>query len=143
LRLLLFVSLSPDSVLIYGLMSSTVFANTFFSSLPFFQDDISDRPQMASAISALANYSAVIPSGPADPSDTDAKPPASANLGTLLGVYLPCIQNIFGVILFIREEEAICLDLFYNSLLLFLSSREILVFATKYFIKQLKCRIAL
>ena len=27
---------------------------------------------------------------------------ASAQLGTLMGVYLPCIQNIFGVILFIR-----------------------------------------
>ncbi|ESO89777.1 hypothetical protein LOTGIDRAFT_124507 [Lottia gigantea] len=25
-----------------------------------------------------------------------------ANLGTLLGVYLPCIQNIFGVLLFVR-----------------------------------------
>lgn len=30
----------------------------------------------------------------------DAKP--SANLGTLSGVYFPCVQNIFGVILFIR-----------------------------------------
>ena len=34
--------------------------------------------------------------------DPDAKPPEKANLGTLMGVYLPCIQNIFGVILFIR-----------------------------------------
>lgn len=25
-----------------------------------------------------------------------------ANLGTILGVYLPCIQNIFGVIYFVR-----------------------------------------
>ena len=54
---------------------------------------------MASAISSLANYSAAIPAGPSDP---DAKPVVSANLGTLTGVYLPCIQNIFGVILFIR-----------------------------------------
>ena len=28
--------------------------------------------------------------------------PSGANLGTLMGVYLPTIQNIFGVILFIR-----------------------------------------
>ena len=28
------------------------------------------------------------------------QPPSK--LGTLLGVYFPCIQNIFGVILFIR-----------------------------------------
>ncbi len=54
---------------------------------------------MASAISSLANYSATIQQGPADP---DAKQVEKANLGTLMGVYLPCIQNIFGVILFIR-----------------------------------------
>lgn len=64
-----------------------------------FQDDISERPHVASAISSMANYSATIPQGPADP---DAKPVVKANLGTLMGVYLPCIQNIFGVILFIR-----------------------------------------
>ncbi len=55
---------------------------------------------MATAVSSLVNYSATIQQGPADP---DAKAgPAKANLGTLMGVYLPCIQNIFGVILFIR-----------------------------------------
>ena len=54
---------------------------------------------MASAISSLANYSAALPAGPSDP---DSKAPEKANLGTLMGVYLPCIQNIFGVILFIR-----------------------------------------
>ena len=47
----------------------------------------------------MANYSAAIQTGPSDP---DAKPVVSANLGTLMGVYLPCIQNIFGVILFVR-----------------------------------------
>ena len=64
-----------------------------------FQDDVAERPRMASAISSLANYSAALPAGPSDP---DAKQPEKANLGTLMGVYLPCIQNIFGVILFIR-----------------------------------------
>ena len=47
----------------------------------------------------MANYSSAIQAGPTDP---DAKPTVSANLGTPMGVYLPCIQNIFGVILFIR-----------------------------------------
>lgn len=28
--------------------------------------------------------------------------PQSPNMGTLMGVYLPCLQNIFGVILFLR-----------------------------------------
>ena len=54
---------------------------------------------MSSLINSLANYSATIQQGPVDP---DAKPVEKANLGTLMGVYLPCIQNIFGVILFIR-----------------------------------------
>ena len=65
----------------------------------FLQDDVAERPRMASAISSLANYSAALPAGPSDP---DSKPVEKANLGTLMGVYLPCIQNIFGVILFIR-----------------------------------------
>ena len=67
--------------------------------LYLFQDDISSRPRMAGKIGQLANYSAAIQTGP---SDSDAKAPEKANLGTLMGVYLPCIQNIFGVILFIR-----------------------------------------
>ena len=86
-----------------------------------------ERPKMATAINSLANYSAAIPSANEGKKnlyffseikfpikfqkykiisffsgDPDAKPPEKANLGTLMGVYLPCIQNIFGVILFIR-----------------------------------------
>ena len=60
---------------------------------------MAERPRMANAIGSLANYSAALPAAPGDP---DTKQPEKANLGTLMGVYLPCIQNIFGVILFIR-----------------------------------------
>lgn len=63
---------------------------------------------LPNVLHSLANYSNTIPSASVN-EDTggeagDAAPPAakSANLGTLMGVYLPCIQNIFGVILFIR-----------------------------------------
>eukprot|EP00095_Tigriopus_kingsejongensis_P012275 maker-scaffold577_size191314-snap-gene-0.33 protein:Tk12275 transcript:maker-scaffold577_size191314-snap-gene-0.33-mRNA-1 annotation:"solute carrier family 12 member 4 isoform x2" len=69
------------------------------TNLFLYQDDISERPQMASVIGSMANYSATIQVGPSDP---DSKPVEKANLGTLMGVFLPCIQNIFGVILFIR-----------------------------------------
>lgn len=69
------------------------------TNLYLYHDDIKERPHVASAISAMANYSAVIQQAPTDP---DAKQPEKAMLGTLLGVYVPCIQNIFGVILFIR-----------------------------------------
>lgn len=59
-----------------------------------------DRPRISTFIGSLANYSNTIPPASTDP---DARPSgAGARMGTLIGVYLPCIQNIFGVILFIR-----------------------------------------
>lgn len=59
-----------------------------------------DRPRISTLISSLANYSNTIPPASNDP---DARPTGGgARMGTLIGVYLPCIQNIFGVILFIR-----------------------------------------
>lgn len=61
-----------------------------------------DRPRISTLLNSLANYSNTIPAA----TDPDSKPaPAAgrgAQMGTLIGVYLPCIQNIFGVILFIR-----------------------------------------
>lgn len=60
-----------------------------------------DRPRAATFLSSLADYSNTIPT--ASTADPDAaKPAPPARMGTLIGVYLPCIQNIFGVILFIR-----------------------------------------
>lgn len=63
------------------------------------QEEMADRPRVSMMINSLANYNATIPSA----EDEDAKKlKPVAKLGTLLGVFLPCIQNIFGVILFIR-----------------------------------------
>lgn len=68
----------------------------FFFNL---QEELEDRPRISTLISSLANYSNTIPAA----SEADAKPgQKSARMGTLIGVFLPCIQNIFGVILFIR-----------------------------------------
>lgn len=65
------------------------------------QEEMEDRPRISTLISSLANYSNTIP--PASNADADARPTGGgARMGTLIGVYLPCIQNIFGVILFIR-----------------------------------------
>ncbi|XP_045025861.1 solute carrier family 12 member 4 isoform X2 [Daphnia magna] len=58
------------------------------------------RPRVATLVSSLANYSATV-QAPTDP-DAPDKPKSSPKLGTLAGVYFPCMQNIFGVILFIR-----------------------------------------
>lgn len=70
------------------------------TNLYLYSEEMEDRPRISTLISSLANYSNTIPPASNDP---DARPAASgARMGTLIGVYLPCIQNIFGVILFIR-----------------------------------------
>lgn len=59
------------------------------------------RPRISTLLTRLSDYSNTIPAA----TDPDAKPSpvqSGARMGTLIGVFLPCIQNIFGVILFIR-----------------------------------------
>ncbi|XP_026739053.1 solute carrier family 12 member 6 isoform X2 [Trichoplusia ni] len=70
------------------------------TNLYLYHEELEDRPRAATFLSSLANYSNTIPTAAAG--DPDAKPAPPARMGTLIGVYLPCIQNIFGVILFIR-----------------------------------------
>ncbi|XP_032686936.1 solute carrier family 12 member 6 isoform X1 [Odontomachus brunneus] len=72
------------------------------TNLYLYSEEMEDRPRISTLLNSLANYSNTIPAA----TDPDSKPaPAAgggARMGTLIGVYLPCIQNIFGVILFIR-----------------------------------------
>ncbi|KAM7404905.1 hypothetical protein PAMP_012209 [Pampus punctatissimus] len=65
---------------------------------------------VSSLLSSLANYSN-LPTGSKEHEEAEnneegarpsKKPIKAPQLGTLMGVYLPCIQNIFGVILFLR-----------------------------------------
>ncbi|KAF6217197.1 hypothetical protein GE061_001551 [Apolygus lucorum] len=72
------------------------------TNLYLYSEEMEERPRISTLISSLANYSNTIPA--AESADPDAKPQPTggAGMGTLVGVYLPCIQNIFGVILFIR-----------------------------------------
>ncbi|TDG40461.1 hypothetical protein AWZ03_013123 [Drosophila navojoa] len=73
--------------------------STIDPNLYLYDDDLETRPHISTFISSIANYENTIPAA----TDPDAKPPPpSARMGTLIGVFLPCIQNIFGVILFIR-----------------------------------------
>lgn len=70
------------------------------NTLYLYAEEIDDRPQVRSGLlNTLANYSTTIPLAANDP---DVRPKEGARMGTLIGVYLPCIQNILGVILFIR-----------------------------------------
>uniref|UniRef100_A0A8C7UQW6 Solute carrier family 12 member 5a n=1 Tax=Oncorhynchus mykiss TaxID=8022 RepID=A0A8C7UQW6_ONCMY len=73
-------------------------------------EEMETSPMVSSMLSSLANYSN-LPQGSkeheeeADNEEEDKKkkkPVKAPALGTLMGVYLPCIQNIFGVILFLR-----------------------------------------
>uniref|UniRef100_A0A674B0S1 Solute carrier family 12 member 5-like n=1 Tax=Salmo trutta TaxID=8032 RepID=A0A674B0S1_SALTR len=73
-------------------------------------EEMETSPMVSTMISSLANYSS-LPQGSkeheeeADNEEEDKKkkkPVKAPQLGTLMGVYLPCIQNIFGVILFLR-----------------------------------------
>ncbi|XP_076283775.1 solute carrier family 12 member kcc isoform X3 [Lasioglossum baleicum] len=71
------------------------------TNLFLYSEEMEDRPRISTLLSSLSNYSNTIPAA----TDPDAKPPpvqGGARMGTLIGVFLPCIQNIFGVILFIR-----------------------------------------
>ncbi|XP_076667536.1 solute carrier family 12 member kcc isoform X2 [Andrena cerasifolii] len=71
------------------------------TNLFLYSEEMEDRPRISTLLNSLSNYSNTIPAA----TDPDSKPPpvqGGARMGTLIGVFLPCIQNIFGVILFIR-----------------------------------------
>ncbi|XP_033982409.1 solute carrier family 12 member 5-like [Trematomus bernacchii] len=76
--------------------------------MALFEEEMDTSPMVSSLLSSLANYSN-LPTGSKEHEEAEnneegarpSKKPAP-QLGTLMGVYLPCIQNIFGVILFLR-----------------------------------------
>ncbi|ODM89739.1 Solute carrier family 12 member 6 [Orchesella cincta] len=63
-------------------------------------DESTGRVPLPSVLHSFVSYSNTIPAAGTDAEGTTPK--TGANMGTFIGVYLPCIQNIFGVILFIR-----------------------------------------
>ncbi|XP_069112002.1 solute carrier family 12 member 4-like isoform X2 [Argopecten irradians] len=71
----------------------------FSNQMALYEDDLSERGKISQIINRISNYQAGI-----EPNISEQynDKPKQAKLGTLLGVYLPTIQNIFGVLLFIR-----------------------------------------
>uniref|UniRef100_A0A674B249 Solute carrier family 12 member 5-like n=1 Tax=Salmo trutta TaxID=8032 RepID=A0A674B249_SALTR len=63
--------------------------------MALFEEEMETSPMVSTMISSLANYSSL-------PQGSKEHEEEAPQLGTLMGVYLPCIQNIFGVILFLR-----------------------------------------
>uniref|UniRef100_A0A8C4HCF1 Solute carrier family 12 member 5b n=1 Tax=Dicentrarchus labrax TaxID=13489 RepID=A0A8C4HCF1_DICLA len=76
-------------------------------NMALFEEEMDTSPMVSSLLSSLANYSN-LPTGSKEHEEAEnieegAQETLHApQLGTLMGVYLPCIQNIFGVILFLR-----------------------------------------
>uniref|UniRef100_A0A665X7K6 Solute carrier family 12 member 4 n=1 Tax=Echeneis naucrates TaxID=173247 RepID=A0A665X7K6_ECHNA len=76
-------------------------------NLALFEEELDIRPKVSSLLSRLVNYTNITQGAKEheEEESTEAsrsKTPKSPNMGTLMGVYLPCLQNIFGVILFLR-----------------------------------------
>ncbi|XP_031439899.1 solute carrier family 12 member 7 isoform X4 [Clupea harengus] len=76
-------------------------------NMALFEEEMDSNPMVSSLLSKLANYTnltqGVREHEEAD-DDEGAKKKAvkSPQMGTFIGVYLPCLQNILGVILFLR-----------------------------------------
>ena len=66
-----------------------------------FEDEFERRPRVSQFISTVQNYTN-LSQGAAEHEAQEAGESNSQKMGTLAGVYLPTIQNIFGVILFLR-----------------------------------------
>ncbi|XP_067651293.1 solute carrier family 12 member 4-like isoform X2 [Haliotis asinina] len=72
----------------------------FANHMALYEDDLQHQGKISQIINRIANYQAGITPNPNDVEK--GKGQQKANLGTVLGVYLPCIQNIFGILLFVR-----------------------------------------
>ncbi|KAJ8257586.1 hypothetical protein GJAV_G00187370 [Gymnothorax javanicus] len=76
-------------------------------NMALFEEEMDTSPMVSSLLSSLANYSN-LPQGSKEHEEAEnneearKKPVKAPAMGTLMGVYLPCLQNIFGVILFLR-----------------------------------------
>uniref|UniRef100_A0A8D3EB49 Solute carrier family 12 member 5-like n=1 Tax=Scophthalmus maximus TaxID=52904 RepID=A0A8D3EB49_SCOMX len=70
-------------------------------NMALFEEEMDTSPMVSSLLSSLANYSN-LPQGSKEHEEDEERRKIAPQLGTLMGVYLPCIQNIFGVILFLR-----------------------------------------
>uniref|UniRef100_A0A4W3ITT6 Solute carrier family 12 member 5 n=1 Tax=Callorhinchus milii TaxID=7868 RepID=A0A4W3ITT6_CALMI len=76
-------------------------------NMALFEEEMDTIPMVSSLLSGLANYTnltqGVKEHEEAENNEgTRKKQVKATRMGTIMGVYLPCLQNIFGVILFLR-----------------------------------------
>ncbi|KAK9528234.1 hypothetical protein VZT92_014717 [Zoarces viviparus] len=77
------------------------------TNMALFEDEIESNPMVSSLLNKLANYTNLTQGAQEhEEADNDEGPKKkevkSPQMGTFMGVYLPCLQNILGVILFLR-----------------------------------------
>ncbi|XP_014884133.1 solute carrier family 12 member 7 isoform X3 [Poecilia latipinna] len=77
------------------------------TNMALFEEEMDRHPMVSSLLDKLANYTNLSQGAQeheeADEEEgTKKKTVKSPQMGTIMGVYLPCLQNILGVILFLR-----------------------------------------
>ncbi|XP_070576078.1 solute carrier family 12 member 4-like isoform X2 [Ptychodera flava] len=75
-------------------------------NLALYEDEMQQRPKISTLLSSLVNYNP-LPQKSIENEELGDVPKKKAQkkatkMGTIMGVYLPCLQNILGVILFLR-----------------------------------------
>ncbi|XP_067434765.1 solute carrier family 12 member 7 isoform X7 [Thunnus thynnus] len=75
--------------------------------MALFEEEMDSNPMVSSLLNKLANYTNLTQGAQEhEEADDDEGPKKKAvkspQMGTFMGVYLPCLQNILGVILFLR-----------------------------------------
>uniref|UniRef100_A0A4W5LW86 Solute carrier family 12 member 7 n=1 Tax=Hucho hucho TaxID=62062 RepID=A0A4W5LW86_9TELE len=69
-------------------------------NMALFEEEIESNPMVSSLLNKLANYTNLT-QGVTEHEEYENEE-GSPQMGTFIGVYLPCMQNILGVILFLR-----------------------------------------
>uniref|UniRef100_A0A8C6U916 Solute carrier family 12 member 7b n=1 Tax=Neogobius melanostomus TaxID=47308 RepID=A0A8C6U916_9GOBI len=77
------------------------------TNMALFEEEMDSHPMVSSLLNKLANYTNLTQGAHEhEEADEDEGPKKktvkSPQMGTFMGVYLPCLQNILGVILFLR-----------------------------------------
>ncbi|KAM5260193.1 solute carrier family 12 member 7 isoform 3-T3 [Hipposideros larvatus] len=73
-------------------------------SMALFEEEMDSNPMVSSLLNKLANYTNLSQGVVEHEEDEESRrrEVKSPGMGTFIGVYLPCLQNILGVILFLR-----------------------------------------
>ncbi|OBS75973.1 hypothetical protein A6R68_17573, partial [Neotoma lepida] len=73
-------------------------------NMALFEEEMDSNPMVSSLLNKLANYTNLSQGVVEHEEDEDSRRREikAPRMGTFIGVYLPCLQNILGVILFLR-----------------------------------------